>query len=1690
MKKILLIAAILLSGLSSSFASHIPGGNLSWACTGNPNEFLITIQMFVSCPSSLSTVSVTANMTNTCGLANPALVLPLLPSTPTNPNPVEVSQICDRDTAQSDCVTGVNGGIPGVKMYTYQALVTLPDTCDSWDFYYSICCRDASSNLSGGAGNTMYFHSQMNSGTAPCDASPYVTASPIPYVCMGVQQTYCPGAIDPDGDSLYYSLVSPLGATATPIAHLGGYGPTTPLQNLTLDPVTGCITFTQNAVGNYVVTYKIEAFDAAGNQTGFIYHDFQFEVINNANCQPPTPSPTGATNLSGPGLLINGNTVEICEGQTFCFDVTFSDLDLADTLKLDSANTNIFASMPGVILTTIYPNAPLLNTLTVNVCWTVPVGASPNTQASIGVSDGSCPIENLANFPLVVQVINATVVNPPIIICGNQTAQLTANGGTVFTWYYTATGLQVPVGPDFSCNPCSNPIVTPTVLGTTDYYVVSNLSIGCNPSDSTSVTKVADFTPTAYGDTLLCDFLTKQIGVNVTPTAAGYTYLWNNGATLNNATINNPIASPTETTSYITTVTSPLGCIKQDTVTVAVNPPPTVTLLPGDTTLCLGESLQFETLLPVIEDEFTGSFDPSMWSNVSGASVGTPCVPFSGTALNFNNTNRTLETNGSNVTSCTTIDFCLWVGNNSLFGPGCDGADNGEDIELSYSINGGGTWIPIQVFDEADWDPAGPYNNAWQCFSIPIPAGAISANTMFKWSQLGFPWGTTDNWALDNIAIMCGGNTNYTYNWTPPTGLTNATISNPVASPIVTTPYTVTLTDAGGCTVDRIQTITVAPNFTTAVTQSSGNTCLFDPIQLDVTVNPMGPGYTYKWTPSTFLDNDSIANPIATITIPGIHEYYVRTIGPGGCEKLDTINIVITPNVTPTFTLSVSDSSIFCGQQTQFTIVMDTLVVAGSIDDFNGAVINPVSWSSVANGSLNTDCGSVTGNALHFDGNTNPREAITTAQNVTSCSSVEFSLFMGNAGSGGAPCENADAGEDVEFSYSTAGPAGPWTLIQLYDSDDWDAAGPYNNAWTAFSVPIPAAAQTPTTYFKWDQPNFSACAGCDNWALDDISITCPNVTTNYNFAWTPANGTLNDDTIQNPIGSPLSTTTYYITVTDPNGGCTSTDSVTIDVDCGLCLPSIPTLINPTCNGSTDGQIIATPQFTPTNIQQVVTWYDNSTIPPTLIQTSDTLYAGDTDTLFNIGAGAYTISTWDSIDGGCFKDSIVTLTEPDSVKISTITANDSICIGGSINIDASAIGGNGAPYTYIWTNLNTNTVIPGNGPHNVAPTDTITCYSVYSTDPLGCMSDTGEVCISLFDSISASIVIASPIVDTLKICPGSTGDIGMNAIGGNGGPYTYEWWENGAMISTNQFHTVTPTSALTTYTGYAYDNCGSPRGTVTIYIEWFGLVTPSFTRIQPDSCYPITVDFVNTSSPMALIDPLTIQWSSSNGDNSNGASFTSTFDTPVCKDVSLSFVTVDGCPVDTTYYNFVCPHDYPVANFDMTPPVTDLLNTVIDFDNLSTGTDLTYLWNFNSGLTPDSSTSMSPTFTFPNNAPGSYTVSLTVTDNPNGCTSTIQGTVIINSVYLFYVPNSFTPDNDGLNDVFRAYGDGIDLSNYSMQIFDRWGELLFETNNATNGWNGKYKNKLVEAGTYVWKIVAKEDAGTIIHDNFGHVTLVK
>jgi gliding motility-associated-like protein len=112
------------------------------------------------------------------------------------------------------------------------------------------------------------------------------------------------------------------------------------------------------------------------------------------------------------------------------------------------------------------------------------------------------------------------------------------------------------------------------------------------------------------------------------------------------------------------------------------------------------------------------------------------------------------------------------------------------------------------------------------------------------------------------------------------------------------------------------------------------------------------------------------------------------------------------------------------------------------------------------------------------------------------------------------------------------------------------------------------------------------------------------------------------------------------------------------------------------------------------------------------------------------------------------------------------------------------------------------------------------------------------------------------------------------------------------------------------------------------------------------------------------------------------------------------------------------------------------------------------------------------------------VYVTATDE-NGCQTTDSIIVLVTGT--LYVPNAFTPNGDGINDIFKAAGKNIE--EFNMRIFDRWGELIFESFHIDDGWNGAIGNYLVQPDVYIWDIIAKEHTG-VAFERRGHVTVVR
>ena len=203
-------------------------------------------------------------------------------------------------------------------------------------------------------------------------------------------------------------------------------------------------------------------------------------------------------------------------------------------------------------------------------------------------------------------------------------------------------------------------------------------------------------------------------------------------------------------------------------------------------------------------------------------------------------------------------------------------------------------------------------------------------------------------------------------------------------------------------------------------------------------------------------------------------------------------------------------------------------------------------------------------------------------------------------------------------------------------------------------------------------------------------------------------------------------------------------------------------------------------------------------------------------------------------------------------------------------------------------------------------------------------------------------------------------------------------------------------------------------------------------------------------------------------------------------VTLKVVSDSGCIASTTMPGFINVYPTPVANFMITPEEIDFVMPLVEVQDRSTGaTQVNYLFS-------DGTVKNTPNFSHAFETTVAKTVSvLQIVTNEFGCKDSLVKEINIKPAYTIYIPNAFTPNSDGLNDGFQAVGVGI--VEFKMQIFDRWGSLIFETNDINKSWdgnvNGKGNRLTTKDDVYVWKVKVK-DANMNAHDLIGHVTIVK
>ena len=294
--------------------------------------------------------------------------------------------------------------------------------------------------------------------------------------------------------------------------------------------------------------------------------------------------------------------------------------------------------------------------------------------------------------------------------------------------------------------------------------------------------------------------------------------------------------------------------------------------------------------------------------------------------------------------------------------------------------------------------------------------------------------------------------------------------------------------------------------------------------------------------------------------------------------------------------------------------------------------------------------------------------------------------------------------------------------------------------------------------------------------------------------------------------------------------------------------------------------------------------------------------------------------------------------------------------------------------------------------------------------------------------------------------------------------------------------VSPTQT-TMYTVTA-DNLGCiSSDSMTVAVE--ELPVMSFSGDNLSGCEPLTVNFTNTSSAASGI--VDCEWVM-NGETISGCGpITYTFENGGTYDVTLTTTSGTGCVNTITYTDYIYVEETPIASFSPSTNHLSTMYTGVDFANTSQGA-VNYVWDFgdNSAISAEEN----PTHVFPDTEGGAYVVEL-IAYSPLGCTDTAWATINIVEELIFYVPNSFTPDGDMYNEYFEpVFTSGYDPYDFEMLIFNRWGEIIWESHDASVGWDGTYGGTIVQDGTYTWKIEFK----TTINDErrmlIGHVNVLR
>lgn len=817
---------------------------------------------------------------------------------------------------------------------------------------------------------------------------------------------------------------------------------------------------------------------------------------------------------------------------------------------------------------------------------------------------------------------------------------------------------------------------------------------------------------------------------------------------------------------------------------------------------------------------------------------------------------------------------------------------------------------------------------------------------------------------------------------------------------------------------------------------------------------------TYTWSPSLLIGSSIVVSPSVNTT------YTVTGTNINGCIDTKTLSVIV--NALPTLTISPIFSTICVGSIT-------TLLISGA---------STYTWSTGAHATNITVGPSVT--STYSVSGTNTLGCINTATalvTVNPLPALTITPTSTNVCAGNSTILSASGASSYTWNPSgivSSSISVTPTVSTTYTVIGINAFGCISSRTITVNVnPIPSMTISPI--FS------SICVG---------SITTLLISGAATYTWsTGSNAT-------NITVGPTVTTTYSVSGTNSNG-CVNTATALVTVNA---LPTITISPSPIilCSGSSvvlnaigaltytwnpsgiiSNSISVSPSVSTTysvigensfgcKNTQTVNVIVNSLPSLTINPMFSSICVGSITTLLISGASTYTwsngsnatnitvsptVTTTYSVTGtnsvGCTNTATALVTVNNLPIVNATPISFSVCNGSSTIINAS---GTAVSYTWNPSAVVSNSIL-------VSPTS-LTVYTLSGTDINGCVNS-NTTSIGIYPSSLVSISVPSN-----TICIGNS--VTLTAIGA----VSYTWIPS-LLVSPS----ITDSPIInTTYTlnGIDVNGC-SNTSTTSIYVS--PLPSGTFTCNLNMGCAPLKVDFLASSSDIGD----TYQWEFINPLTASGNSASFIYNKDGSYDVKLTITNSLGCTTTVVRTGYVIVYPKPIAQFYAVPPTNSVLDPNINFVNTSS-LATSYYWDFGDPTSSfNNSTLTNPSHYYETS--NLYEVNLVAT-SINGCSDTARIQVEITPEFVVYIPNTFTPDENNVNDIFYVYGIGIDEENYKMRIFDRWGELIYFSDVFKKGWNGIDKNDAIcKQDVYTYKIEIFDYKG-VKHDYVGHINLIR